>query len=87
MSMLLLRDVLMAGEIFKIEHLISQDWLECMLTSYYLFIEHFKGDPDVQVRKLSRILHQKVFNFTRITHKNGCTCKSVQLQLFTTLSY
>ena len=30
--------------------MITKDWLECMLTSYYLFIEHFKGDPDIQVQ-------------------------------------
>ena len=28
---------------------VSSDWLEMMLTSYYLFIES-AGDPDVQVR-------------------------------------
>ena len=30
--------------------LVSSDWLEMMLTSYYLFIEG-AGDPDVQVRR------------------------------------
>ena len=28
---------------------LSKDWLECMLTSFYLFIEGTEGDPDVQV--------------------------------------
>lgn len=30
--------------------MIDREWLECLLTSYYLFIEHFQGDPDIQVR-------------------------------------
>ena len=30
--------------------MIDREWLECLLTSYYLFIEHFQGDPDIQVQ-------------------------------------
>ena len=32
------------------EEMVTKDWLECMLTSYYLFIECTHVDPDVQVR-------------------------------------
>ena len=29
--------------------MITKEWLESILTSYYIFIEHFQGDPDVEV--------------------------------------
>ena len=32
------------------EAMVTKDWLESMLTSYYLFIECTLVDPDVQVR-------------------------------------
>jgi len=42
--------------------MINKDWLECMLTSYYLFIEQYRGDPDVQVLQYSvgPKVHRKV---------------------------
>ena len=28
--------------------MIDREWLECLLTSYYLFVQQFQGDPDIQ---------------------------------------
>ena len=42
--------------------LVSSDWLEMMLTSYYLFIEG-AGDPDVQVRRQGEGEYSSDFTF------------------------
>ena len=31
--------------------MITKEWLESILTSYYIFIEHFQGDPDLEVKE------------------------------------
>merc|ERR1711953_1631635 len=51
--------------------MIDREWLECLLTSYYLFVQQFQGDPDIQVlsfllkssRKVSRIPKCEIENF------------------------
>ncbi len=36
---------------------VTRDWLESILTSFYIFIEHVKMDPDIQVIHLECCTH------------------------------
>ena len=42
--------------------MVTKDWLESMLTSYYLFIECTLVDPDVQVRTKYNISQFQLFS-------------------------
>ena len=50
---------------------VSTDWLEMMLTSYYLFIEG-AGDPDVQVRRQGEEFYssENSFRFWNLMYSN-----------------